>query len=344
MPAYFLGVDIGGTKSHALIADGDGNAVGFGTYGPGNHEEVGYEGLRTALQTVTDKAVLLAGITKDWISAGGFGVAGYDWPSERQPTLDAIQTIGLSAPVEAVNDTIIGLLAGASQGWGVAVVAGTGTNCWGWDEHHNVGRVTGVGYGEHGGAGSLVDRALAAIAHEWTRRGPKTQLTTEFLQLTGAKDIPALIEGLEMGDYFLGSDFAPIIFRVATLGDPVAISIIQWAGSELGHTAVAVIRQLSIEHMEFEVVLVGSLYEMDEMIIGPMRQVINSEAPKARLVRLSSPPVVGGVLLAMENVGINPSPIRDYLIKSTSKFLNEKVYSAIHPITASNYSSSSSIK
>jgi N-acetylglucosamine kinase-like BadF-type ATPase len=341
MSPYFLGVDIGGTKSHALIADEDGNAVGFGTYGPGNHEEVGYEGLRTALQTVTDKAVMMAGITKDQISAGGFGVAGYDWPSERQPTLDAIQSIGLSAPVEAVNDTIIGLLAGASQGWGVAVVAGTGTNCWGWDKNHNVGRVTGVGFGEYGGAGNLVDRALEAIAYEWTKRGPKTLLTSEFLRMVGANDIPSLLEGIEMGEYFLGSDYAPVIYQIANQGDPIALSIIQWAGNELGQTAVAVIRQLAIELQEFEVVLVGSLYEMGEMIIGPMRQVINSEAPKARLVRLSSPPVVGGVFLAMEQVGINPFPVRDHLIKSTGKLLNEKVYSSIHPITAANYPKSS---
>jgi N-acetylglucosamine kinase-like BadF-type ATPase len=343
MTAYFLGVDIGGTKSHALIANGDGNAVGFGTYGPGNHEEVGYEGLRIALQTVTDKALIMAGITKDQISAGGFGVAGYDWPAERQPTLDAIQSIGLSAPVEAVNDTIIGLLAGASQGWGVAVVAGTGTNCWGWDESHNVGRVTGVGYGEYGGAGNLIDRALESIAYEWTRRGPKTQLTSEFLQMTGAKDIPLLIEGIEMGKYFLGSDFAPVIFQVAAQGDPVAFSIIQWAGRELGQTALAVIRQLGIEKMDFEVVLVGSLYEMGEMIIGPMRQVINSEAPKAHLVRLSSPPVVGGVLLAMEQLGINFFSIRDHLIRSTGKLLDAKMRLQVNPNVAAKYPDTPSV-
>jgi N-acetylglucosamine kinase-like BadF-type ATPase len=317
MGGYFLGVDIGGTKSHALIADHEGNAVGFGSFGPGNHEEVGYEGLCIALQTVTEKALLMAGLTKSQITAAGFGVAGYDWPSERQPTLNSIQSIGLSCPVEAVNDTIIGLLAGASQGWGVAVVAGTGTNCWGWDEQHRIGRVTGVGYGEHGGAGNLIERALVAIAYEWTRRGPKTMLTSEFLRMTGAPDIPSLIEGLEMGAYYLGSDYAPIVFQVASQGDTVAQSIIQWAGSELGHTAVAVIRQLGIEQQAFEVVLVGSLYEMGEMLIGPMRQVVNLEAPMARLVRLSAPPVVGGVLLAIEQIGGNPSSIREYLINST---------------------------
>lgn len=321
MTSYYLGVDIGGTKSHALIADGSGNAVGFGTYGPGNHEEVGYEGLRIALQTVTGKALTMAGLTKEQITGGGFGVAGYDWPSERQPTLEAIHTVGLSSPVEAVNDTIIGLLAGSSQGWGVAVVAGTGTNCWGWDKDHHIGRVTGVGYGEHGGAGSLIDRALSAIAHEWTKRGPQTMLTAEFLRLTGVKDTPSLIEGLEMGEIYLGSDYAPVVYKIASLGDPVALSIIEWAGSELGSTALAVIRQLGIEQLEFEVVLVGSLYEMDEMLIAPMRKVITSEAPHARLVRLSAPPVVGGVLLAMEQVGLVPSGIRQHLINSTRMYI-----------------------
>ena len=46
---YFLGVDIGATKTHALIADATGRVVGFGQAGPGNHETVGYEGLIAAL-------------------------------------------------------------------------------------------------------------------------------------------------------------------------------------------------------------------------------------------------------------------------------------------------------
>jgi len=321
MISFYLGVDIGGSKSHALVADGMGNAVGFGAYGPGNHEIVGYEGLRRALQAVTEQAFAQAGITIDQVSAAGFGVAGYDWPAELQPTLEAIGSIGLTAPLEVVNDTIIGLLAGASQGWGVAVVAGTGSNCWGWDEKRNIGRVTGVGLGEYGGAGSMVYRAMEAIAHEWTKRGPQTRLTTEFLRLTGAQDIPTLLEGIELGKYLLDASFAPAVYQVALQGDPIARSIIQWAGSELGHTTVAVIRQLGFRNLDFEVILVGSLYEMGEMLIEPMRQVISAEAPGARLVRLVVPPVVGGILLAMEHAGVDPFPLRECLVASTRALL-----------------------
>ena len=46
---YYLGVDVGGTKTHALIADDTGQALGFATGGPGNWEGVGYDGLTRVL-------------------------------------------------------------------------------------------------------------------------------------------------------------------------------------------------------------------------------------------------------------------------------------------------------
>lgn len=52
---YCLGVDVSGTKTHALIADEQGVAVGFGEAGPGNHEVVGYEGLAGALRECTQR-------------------------------------------------------------------------------------------------------------------------------------------------------------------------------------------------------------------------------------------------------------------------------------------------
>ena len=42
---YYLGADIGSTKTHTLIVDETGRALGFGESGSGNHEDVGYEGM-----------------------------------------------------------------------------------------------------------------------------------------------------------------------------------------------------------------------------------------------------------------------------------------------------------
>lgn len=327
MPSYFLGVDTGATKSHALIADETGRAAGFGEGGPGNPQTVGYDGLREVLEAVTAQAVGMAGISREQIAGAGFGIAGYDWPSQREATLRAIQPLGLSAQVEIVNDTLVGLLAGAAEGWGVAVVAGTGENCRGWDKNRREGRVTGFGprFGEAGGAGQLVERAIRSISGEWSRRGPPTRLSQAFVELTGARSLEDFVEGVTLGRYPVEADAAPVVFRVAAEGDLAAQDAIRWAGCELGDMAVGVIRQLGFEALTFEVVLVGSLYNGGSLLVEPMRATIHAVAPGARLVPLTAPPVAGGVLLGMERAGLDAPARRETLIQSTHELLRPRL-------------------
>ncbi len=309
MTRFFLGADVGGTKTRVLIADEFGRPAGFGEGGPGNPEGVGYAGMVAALRTAAGQALAAAGLSEDCIAGAGYGVAGYDWPSQRAPTLQAIARLGISAPVELVNDTIIGLLAGAPEGWGVAIVSGTGCNCRGWDrERRREGRVTGHGLsmGEAAGGSELVLKALQAVAHEWTRRGPPTQLTPAFLYHTGMRSAAELLEGVLTEKLELDASAAPLVFEVAAAGDPVAVELVRWAGQELGEMANAVIRQLEFEDLEFGVVLIGSMFGGGPLLIEPMRQTIHDVAPGAHLVRLTSPPVVGAVLLGMEAAGLQP--------------------------------------
>src|SRR5512136_2538249 len=119
MPHYFLGADVGSTKTHVAIADETGRILGLGEGGAGNPDTVGYEGLRCTLESVTRSAVQQAGIILDRIAGAGFGVSGLDYPAQKAPTLQAIGALGLRAPLEAVNDALIGLVAGAAAGWGV---------------------------------------------------------------------------------------------------------------------------------------------------------------------------------------------------------------------------------
>ena len=316
---YFLGIDIGGTKSHALIADETGRAVGFGEGGPGNHEVVGYNGLEAMLLDVTHQALAMAGIGIEQIAGAGFGVAGYDWPSELAPTLAAIRPLGLRSPIEVVNDTIIGLVAGSESGWGVAVIAGTSNNCWGWDEHHRVGRVMGNGsdWGENGGSAELVQHAKQAVAKAWTRRGPQTALTQAFVDLAGASSEADLLEGLSQGYYDIGPGAAPLVFQIAEAGDSVAVEVIRWAGHELASLALGVCRQLGFEDRSFEIVLVGSMVNGGRLLLDPLREAVQAVAPGARFVRLTIPPVVGAVLLGMQAAGLPVQQVRQLLVAST---------------------------
>jgi N-acetylglucosamine kinase-like BadF-type ATPase len=322
---YFLGVDTGGTKSHALVADDRGQALGFGQGGPGNPEGIGYDGLAEVLRLIGQEALAAAEISIDEVAGAGFGIGGYDWPSQREPILQAIGPLGLGAPLEIVNDSIIGLLAGASEGWGVAVVAGTSCNCWGWDQDRREGRMTGFSWlGEAAGGGELVLKAIQAVALEWTRRGPPTRLTQVFVELTHTRDVEDLLEGLTLGRVHLSAQAAPLVFQVAAEGDPVAEELILWAGRELGSMANGVIRQLGFEALTFEVVLAGSFFQGSPRLAETMRETIHVLAPGARLVRLTAPPVVGGVLLGMERAGADALSVREALIHSTQEMLKMK--------------------
>jgi N-acetylglucosamine kinase-like BadF-type ATPase len=325
MSRYFLGIDIGASKSHALIADESGNALGFGFTGPGNWETVGWERTRQVFHQITEMALASAGIGKDQIAGAGFGIAGYDWPEDLEPHQEIVNSLGLRAPCCLTNDTIIGLVAGATEGWGIVVSAGTSSNCRGRDKNGREGRLTGSGemFAEYGGAQQIVRKAIQSISLAWSLRGPETQLTDAFLRTTGAADATALLAGLIRGRFHLSAADALLVFEVANQGDPVAQDIITWAGRELGNLAIGVARQLDFLDSQFEVVLAGSLYKGGIALEDALRETIHAVAPDACLVRLNAPPVVGGVLLGMERASLDRATIRPKLLDTTAQFLND---------------------
>jgi N-acetylglucosamine kinase-like BadF-type ATPase len=321
---YFLGADLGATKTHTLIVDETGRALGFGESGPANHESVGYDGMFQSMHDGLEQSLRTAGLKKEEITGAGFGVAGYDWPSEIEATIVVIDRLGLSAPYRFVNDSVPGLIAGSEEGWGVVVVSGTGSNCRGWDrEHKREGRVTGHGVlmGEGAGGSELMHRCMQIVGYSWTKRLPKTALADAIIAHVGAKDLEDLMRGYTTYEYQIGAEAARIVFRVAEEGDEAARNLICWAGTELGEMANAVIRQLEFENLSFDVVMTGSMFDGGTMLIEPMRETIHKLAPKARLVRLSVPPVVGTVMLGMEADAFRVTPEIRKTIKETISVL-----------------------
>jgi N-acetylglucosamine kinase-like BadF-type ATPase len=324
MKRFFLGVDTGNTKSHALLADERGRAVGFGRSGPGSWEAVGWQEAQEVLHDITNQALAQAGVTKADVWGAGFGFAGYDWPEDQAGHLRMVDGLKLdNAAIRFGNDTLVGLVAGATAGWGVVVVAGTSNNCRGWDENGREGRITGQGppFAEYGGASEIVAKAVQAVSLAWTKRGPETALSQALVGAAGAIDVADLLAGMVRERYEMSPAMAPLVFEVAGAGDVVAQGIVRWAGRELGNLAVGVIRQLEIEQLAFDVVLSGSIYKGGPVLSDEMARTIQSVAPGARLVRLAVPPVVGGVLLGMMEGGLDTGVLRPVLSATTRELL-----------------------
>lgn len=321
---YFLGIDVGSSKTHALIVDETGICVGFGKSSGGNHQGVGYEGLTNVLVESFAQAYKTSGVNVADIAGAGFGVAGCDFPSDRDFHLQAIAALGLSCPAEVVNDGMNGLLAGARRGIGVNVTSGSSNNCRGRGQQGQEGRIVGNGvvFGEFGGALEIVGRGLQMVNYAWIKRIPPTSLTQIYLEATGAKNEMDLMEGLSNGQYHLFPFLAIQVINTARNGDTAACDTLQWAGEELGWLAVSVARQIEMENDEVEIIQSGSVFKAGELITKPMSEVVLKHCPKAKLIRLNGPPVVGAVILGMEQVGFDGYAIRDHIVRTAKEIVN----------------------
>jgi len=320
---YFLGIDVGSSKTHALIVEETGRSVGFGSSGAGNHQGVGYDGLVNILKHSFEQAREMAGISARQIAGAGFGVAGYDFPSDREPHLDAIRALGLSCSVEVVNDGFNGLLAGATRGIGVNVTSGSGTNCRGRNQQGRIGRIVGNGarFGEFGGGIEIAYRTLQMVSYAWIRRIPPTRLTAVLLEATGARDELDLMEGLSNDYYHLSPYIAVDVINAAREGDDAACEVMRWSGEELGWLAVAVARQIEMENEPVEIVQSGSVFQAGAMLSDPMREVVLRHCPQAIIKRLDGPPVVGSVILGMEQAQFDGYAIRDIIVRTAKEMV-----------------------
>jgi N-acetylglucosamine kinase-like BadF-type ATPase len=304
---YYLGVDAGGTKTHALIADSTGRIHGAGRAGTGNWESVGLEGAARSLAQALDGALGSAGLRKADLCAAGFGLAGMDWPSDESRLLPVLQGLEIPGPRVLVNDAYVALRAGSDAGYGIAVISGTGVTIVG---HNRAGEhfrtfALGSDWGDFGAASDVVGLATRAIAYAHTGRGPATLLTERLLEHYQARDTLELVERITRGQAAPPNGrLAPLVFATAAAGDAVARAVLIEAGQELGRNAVAIARKLQMLDQPFDLVLAGGTFrDPCPLFRDALIELVRASAPQAQPVPLLSAPAVGGALLAMEAAG-----------------------------------------
>ena len=141
---YILGIDGGGTHTVVLLArlspsigpSSVGNPqlttdnwslLGRGEAGPSNLQAVGQERAFRAIDDAVEGAFRAAGIARSPVQVAWLGVAGAGRPEDQALIRDWAIKTKLADHVEVSHDAPLLLAAGTPEGWGVAVVAGTGS-------------------------------------------------------------------------------------------------------------------------------------------------------------------------------------------------------------------------
>jgi N-acetylglucosamine kinase-like BadF-type ATPase len=321
-----LGVDGGASKTHAVLADGEGRVRGVGRAGCSNWEVVGLEGAQAALLSAVQQALAAAGVRPNEIAASAYGLAGLDWPSDERRLKPLVAALGLPGPRIVVNDAFLPLRAGTANGVGLAAIAGSGTTVVGRNRAGQTARSFGAGYPftDWGGAGDIAREAVHRVAGAYKGLAPQTVLTARMLAATGCADVAELMEGLMRWQIEIGGEFAPQVFQAALEGDEPAQSIVRRAGEAIGRNVIAVACRLGMLDTAFDLVAAGGVFSsQSELLNDSLLTTTHRQAPQANLVHWSAPPVVGALLLAVDLMDLALLPDPDALASQAVKALAE---------------------
>jgi len=305
-----LGVDGGGRKTYAIVANALGELLGAAASGPSNWELVGIDGARDAIAGAADAALAEAGIKRFALDASVFGLAGVDWPSDLDRLDAVIEPLGLGGGRRILNDAFVALRAGTTQPWGVSVIAGTGTVAAGRNPAGREFRTLGEGaiFGDFGDEFDVSELAVRAVADQYTGRGPSTMLTELLCEHLKADSAAEMLERLCREDPRIRSPevqiLTPLVLKATEKGDLVAREILERIGQALGSAAGLVARRLEMGDLEFDVVCAGNLFRTpNRYLLDQLELEARREAPNAQLTLLDVPPVVGAALMALELAG-----------------------------------------
>ena len=232
-----LGVDGGGTKTLAWVAQidqqGTEQVLGEGYAGSSNQVAVGIESALENLAEAIDKACDHASIAPNRIAAAVFALAGAGNDAAKQRILDFTHGRFPIPSVQVIHDGQAVLEAGTPDGWGLALIAGTGAVAFGKNQQGKTAVVGGWGYwfGDEGSAYWLGQSALRAIAQAADGRGPSTLLRDKVLDRLELYDPRGILTELtQQGDTRLAiADLADLVCEAAEQHDAVANSLLDEA-------------------------------------------------------------------------------------------------------------------
>jgi N-acetylglucosamine kinase-like BadF-type ATPase len=255
-----LGVDGGGTRTRAAVADLEGRVLARG-FGPcSNLQSLGLEEVGKALTTAIEGALLQVpgGLWKGegpaWrsgrLAAACFGLAGVDSREDEARISSWVKEQAVSPRFSVLNDSELVLACGTPEGWGVALIAGTGSICLGRAKDGRTVRVGGWGplVGDEGSGHDLAVRALHLATKTADGRAHAPTLLRAALSHYGKPDAQALVHHLHEPST-LPSDIAGLatsILDLAGRGDPDATALMSDTLRELADHVQVVIRSLRL--------------------------------------------------------------------------------------------------
>ncbi len=296
---YVIGIDGGGTKTTAVLANENGDVVSVKKGGSSNIRNVGTE---EAANVVID---LIRGLKKDrkervaciYVALAAIKEELKDQKEELRARMEE-EKVGERVIIG--SDQMAAFRAGTNKKNGAGIICGTGAVAFGFNNGREE-KVSGWGYLGDEGSGFYVGiEGYRKLQKSFDGRSKRTEMEDVLRERWGVNGPEELNK--KVYDNFLESipRLSIIVSEAAKKGDEIAIEILRQAGKELSLALSVVVDKLELEG-KYPVVLSGSMFN-SKILLSSFEKEFSKKEANARTMKLEEDPVKGAVKLALENI------------------------------------------
>lgn len=300
---YVAGLDGGGTKTAVAVADETGRIVrtfASGAINYNGHDEAGVRrSLREIMDSISEACGGLAHCGHICI-----GAAGVSNPTVVERLTAEIRACGYEGELSITGDQETALRGALDCPYGIVLIAGTGSICFGRNEAGETHRAGGGGHLiDDGGSGYAIGRDLLAAAFKaGDGRIPPTAVTELVyarLRVNSARQLIGFVYDPSTNKRDIAA-LAPLLSEACAAGDRAALAIAEGSARDLFELAAPVIERLALQNGSLA--LAGSVLLNNAHVRDALVELLGRSYPGLRCV--TAPPdaaVVGAVRMALQS-------------------------------------------
>jgi N-acetylglucosamine kinase-like BadF-type ATPase len=294
---YVIGIDGGGTKTVAAIANLKGEILREIEIGSTNPNKIGFE------RTILNLKKLILRISKNKkVKVAYLGLAGgLERDKEKRERIRKELQKFFDFPIFVDGDQKIAFRAGTNEKDGIVVIAGTGAIAMGWRGKKEA--ISG-GWdwliGDQGSAFWIGKKVLEEIGKILDGRRKDFELRKFIFKKLKIKKEIDLYKNFYCEDFVTRvASISKFVDEFSKKGDRFSKEILIEAAKEVSKMAILVIKKLNFKKEKFPVVFTGGMFK-SEIFREEIEKEIKKFAPKANFILLNKEPVIGAVKLAIE--------------------------------------------
>lgn len=297
---YVAGLDGGGTKTAVTIADEFGGVVHTFTSGGINYNGQDEASIGRNLTGIFEGIAKACGGLEN-CAAICIGAAGISNPEVISRLQRNVKECGYDGKLIITGDHETALCGAQDSLYGMILIAGTGSICFGKNESELTHRTGGFGYliDDEGSGYSIGRDLLTAVVKEHDGRSPKTAITDmvyEQLRLKTVREIVGFVYDKNMHKKDIAA-LAPILSAACALNDETALGIAQKSAESLLELVIPVVEKLSLQ--SGVLAMSGSVLLKSDVVRTAFMRLANQHYPDLQCITAKRDAASGATLMAI---------------------------------------------